>query len=474
MYAQWTPITYTVTYNLNGGDSPAPAAETVDHDKTAPEPTDPARSGYAFTGWSDSQSGGSEYIFGTKVTTDIELYAQWIKQYTVSYDVNGGDSTTKPAAEAVNDGGTAIRPTTDPSRTGHTFVGWFDAQTGGNEFNFGSGGTPVTKDITLYARWAATTYTVSYDVNGGDSTAPASETVPNGYTATEPPRPTRSNYAFTGWFDAQSGGNEFNFGNGGTQVTTDITLYAGWTQTYYTVTFDPNYVGSGTSPTQNVPGGGTAVSESPSRTGYTLANWYTDENGSTLFDFDTTITGDTTLYAQWTANQYIVSLNKNNGESGTPTLQATYDALLPTNQAVPTPPVYEYFDTLANTKVEVSYVFQGYFANNNGTGTLYYDKNMDPKNNWDQDSAATIYAHWKKPTYTVTLDKGTGTGGGTRTTVEAILGEKLPLHDDILSPASSSDNAKEFQGYTDSTKLGSTGELYPGIGIMIQEEPAIK
>ena len=93
---------------------------------------------------------------------------------------------------------------------------------------------PVTEDITLYARWAATTHTVSYDVNGGDSTAPAAETVPNGYTATEPPRPTRSNYAFTGWFDTdtQSGGNEFNFGSGGTAVTADITLYARWTQTY--------------------------------------------------------------------------------------------------------------------------------------------------------------------------------------------------------------------------------------------------
>ncbi len=459
LYAQWTPITYTVTYNLNGGDSPAPAAETVDHDKTALEPADPTRSGYAFTGWSDAQSGGSEYIFGTKVTADIELYAQWIKQYTVSYDVNGGDSTTEPAAETVNDGGTATEPN-DPSSTGQTFVGWFDAQTGGNEFNFGSGGTPVTKDITLYARWAATTYTVSYDVNGGDSTAPASETVPNGYTATEPPRPTRSNYAFTGWFDNQSGGNEFNFGNGGTSVTTNITLYAQWTQTFHTVSFDPNY-GSGTPTTQNIPGGGTAVSESPSRTGYTLAGWSTAQSGGTLFDFDTTITAATTLYAQWTANKYAVSLNKNNGESGTPTLQATYDALLPTNQAVPTPPVYEYFDTLANTKVEVSYVFQGYFANNNGTGTQYYDKNMEPKNNWDQDSAATIYAHWKKPTYTVTLDINGGSNGGTTTSVVATLGEKLPLPGGILSPAIS-DNAKEFQGYTDDLRLSSVGRLYSG------------
>ena len=451
LYAQWTAITYTVTYNLNGGDSPAPAAETVDHDKTAPEPTDPTRSGYAFTGWSDAQSGGSEYIFGTRVTADIELYAQWIKQYTVSYDVNGGDSTTKPADETVNDGGTAIKPTTDPTRTGHTFVGWFDAQSGGNEFNFGSGGTAVTSDITLYARWATTTYTVSYDVNGGDSTAPANETVADGTTAAAPPRPTRSGHAFTGWFDAKTGGNEFNFGSGGTAVTSDITLYARWTQTFHTVTFDPNY-GSETPTTQNVPDGGTAVSESPSRTGYTLANWYTDENGNTLFDFNTAITGDDTLYAQWEAKQYVVSLDENDGEQATPvTVTATYDALLPTNQALPTrSDSVENYDSVTVKTTSAPYVFKGYFASNDGDnpGTQYYDENMTPTTAWDQDSAATIYAHWAKPTYTVTLAIGAGSSGGTTTSVEATLGELLPLDNGILSPTSN-DNALIFKGYTD-------------------------
>ena len=461
LYAQWTAFTYTVSYNLNGGDGTAPAAETVDHDKTAPKPTDPTRSGHAFTGWFDAESGGNVYNFGTKVTADIELYARWVKQYTVSYDLNEATGTV-PDDEAVNDGGTAIRPTTDPTRTGHTFVGWFDAQSGGNEFNFGTGGTPVTDDITLYARWAATTttYTVSYHVNGGDSTTPASETVADGTTAAEPPRPTRSGHAFTGWFDAQLGGNEFNFGNGGTPVTSDITLYARWTPDFYKVTFDPNY-GSETPTTQNVPqAGGKAVREDPARTGYSVTGWYTAQSGGTEFNFDTEITAATTLYAQWTANQYVVSLDENDRESGTPvTVTATYDALLPTNQAAPTrSDLVENYDHTTSTTTSAPYVFKGYFKNDDGTGTQYYDENMTPTTAWDQDTAAAIYAHWAKPTYTVTLDIKAGSNGGTTTSVVATLGEFLPLDSTILSPTSNYDRVT-FKGYTDSH---GTGVAAPG------------
>ena len=146
------PVTneYTVSYDVNGGDSTAPAAETVTDGGTAAKPADPTRSGYVFNGWFDADTGGNEYTFGTAVTADITLYAQWtIMTYTVSYNVNRGDST-EPSTETVEHGGTATRPTTDPTWTGYTFTGWFDAASGGSVYNFG---TEVTADITLYAQW---------------------------------------------------------------------------------------------------------------------------------------------------------------------------------------------------------------------------------------------------------------------------------------------------------------------------------
>ena len=43
--------------------------------------------------------------------------------------------------------------------------------------------------------------------------------------------------------------------------------------------------------------------------GYTFDNWYADENFSILFDFDISITSDTTIYAKWIANQYLVTFD---------------------------------------------------------------------------------------------------------------------------------------------------------------------
>ena len=386
LYAQWTIMTYTVSYNFNRGDSTAPATETVNYKGTATKPSEPTRSGHVFTGWFDAATGGSVYNFGTEVTADIELYAQWIKQYTVSYNVNGGESTapanetvndgefateptdptrtghtfngwytaetggdafdfgravtaaielyaqwtiitytvsydfnrgdsTEPSTETVEHGGTATRPTTDPTRTGYTFTGWFDAATGGSVYNFG---TEVTANIELYAQWIKQ-YTVSYNVNGGDSPAPANETVNDAEFATEPTEPTRTGYTFAGWFDAQSDGNEFSFGSGGTAVTDDITLYAQWTINTYTVSYNFNRGDSTEPSTETVEHGGTATrpTTDPTRIGYTFTGWFDAASGGSVYNFGTEVTADIELYAQWTINQYTVSYHANQGE-GTP------------------------------------------------------------------------------------------------------------------------------------------------------------
>ena len=318
LYAQWTINTYTVSYNFNRGDSTEPSTETVEHGGIATRPTtEPTRTGYTFTGWFDAASGGSVYNFGTEVTANIELYAQWIKQYTVSYNVNGGESPA-PANETVNDAEFATEPT-EPTRTGYTFAGWFDAQSDGNEFSFGSGGTAVTEDITLYAQWTINTYTVGYNFNRGDNTEPSTETVEHGGTATEPTDPTRSGYTFTGWFDADTGGNEFDFG---TAVTEDITLYAQWTINRYTVSYNFNRGDSTEPSTETVEHGGTATrpTTDPTWTGYTFTGWFDAATGGNEFNFGsggTPVTADITLYAQWTINQYTVSYHANQGE-GTP------------------------------------------------------------------------------------------------------------------------------------------------------------
>ena len=310
LYAQWTINQYTVSYNFNRGDGTVPATETVNYKGTAPKPSDPTRSGHAFTGWFDAASGGSVYNFGTEVTADIDLYAQWtINQYTVSYNFNRGDGTV-PATETVNYKGTAPKPS-DPTRTGYTFAGWFDAASGGSVYNFG---TEVTADIDLYAQWTIKQYSVSYNLNGASGTAPATEAVDHGGTFTKPADPTRSGYVFTGWFDTDTGGNEYNFG---TAVTSDITLYAQWTIITYTVSYNFNRGDSTEPSTETVEHGGTATGPTtePTRIGYTFDGWYTAETGGDAFDFETAVIAAIKLYAQWTPTLTVSGLNPADGSA---------------------------------------------------------------------------------------------------------------------------------------------------------------
>lgn len=67
---------YTVTFNTDGG-TPVPESQTVEYEGKASKPNDPEKIGYTFSGWYDKN--GQKYIFGSLVSSDIELTAKWVK-----------------------------------------------------------------------------------------------------------------------------------------------------------------------------------------------------------------------------------------------------------------------------------------------------------------------------------------------------------------------------------------------------------
>lgn len=87
LYAHWTPDTYTVTFDPNGGTCDT-ASKTVIYDETYGELPTPTRTGYTFEGWYDAPSGSSAiYSADSKVqiTADKTLYARWsINTYFIS------------------------------------------------------------------------------------------------------------------------------------------------------------------------------------------------------------------------------------------------------------------------------------------------------------------------------------------------------------------------------------------------------
>ena len=104
--AVWTPNTYTVTFNGNGGSTPS--SKSVTYDSTYGELPSSTQAGYTFAGWFTDASGGTEVKSDTKVKIikDQTLYAHWTSNgYTVTFDANGG-GTPSPATTSVTYGST--------------------------------------------------------------------------------------------------------------------------------------------------------------------------------------------------------------------------------------------------------------------------------------------------------------------------------------------------------------------------------
>jgi uncharacterized repeat protein (TIGR02543 family) len=300
LYAKWNTVTYTVTFDSNGGSSVT--SQTVNSGSTATRPTDPTKTGYTFDNWYSNSGLTTVYNFSTAVTGNITLYAKWnTVTYTVSFESNGGSSVS---SQTVNSGSTATRPT-NPTRSGYTFDNWYSNSTLTTVYNFSS---TVTSNITLYAKWntvSPTTYTVTFNSNGGSSVS--SQTVNSGSTATRPTNPTKSGYTFDNWYSNSTLTTVYNFS---TAVTGNITLYAKWNNVTYTVTFDSN--GGSSVSSQSVNSGSTATRPTnPTRSGYTFDNWYSNSGLITVYNFSTAVTGNITLYAKWnpvTVNPSIIEM----------------------------------------------------------------------------------------------------------------------------------------------------------------------
>ena len=160
LYAIWTPITYSVVYNKNGG-SGTTATSTHTYDKAqALTANGYSRTGYTFQGWATSTSNADK---GTVSYTNKQsvknlrstsgtytLYAVWkINTYTIKYDANGGTiSSSSYSSKTFNYGAKLTFPSV--SRTGYTLKGWFTEKTGGTQVTTS---TLVTGGKTLYAQW---------------------------------------------------------------------------------------------------------------------------------------------------------------------------------------------------------------------------------------------------------------------------------------------------------------------------------
>ena len=123
-----------------------------DNGVTFDQPTDPVRSGYTFAGWYSDSSLTQKFDFKTPITAlQTTIYSKFvadnIKQYTITYDTQGGTSIN---SDTVNEGTVFKEPTETVSKSGYSFAGWYTDPAGTQLYSFS---TPATSNVTLYAKW---------------------------------------------------------------------------------------------------------------------------------------------------------------------------------------------------------------------------------------------------------------------------------------------------------------------------------
>ncbi|MBP5510039.1 MAG: InlB B-repeat-containing protein [Kiritimatiellae bacterium] len=189
--AQWTPITYSVKFNKNGGTGTM-ADESFTYG-TAKALTANAftRTGYTFKGWATTSGATTAaYTNGQSVSNltatangTVTLFAVWqVNSYSVKFNANGGSGTT--AQLACTYGQNATLTANGFTRTGHAFVGWMTSANGTTvAYTDGQSVLNLTNQmnatVNLYAKWTDTWYvdTTGDNANQGDSASQAFKTI---------------------------------------------------------------------------------------------------------------------------------------------------------------------------------------------------------------------------------------------------------------------------------------------------------
>lgn len=296
---------FTVSFNSNGGT--AVTTQTIKDGEKASKPTDPTKAGHVFDGWYKEAAFTNVFNFAdTKISGNITIYARWeIAEYYVTFEANEGSQV---AAIGVNHGEKITVPEA-PTRTGHTFGGWFTDIDLSVEFNFD---TEISGPITLYAMWDLNKYDLVFDVNGGSEVDAIS--VNHGDKVAAPEPPIKKGYTFVGWFVNQDLLENFDFDGAITETTT---IYAKWEIIVYSLSLNlngGNLSGEFTTFEYTILSNLITLPEVV-KTGHEFLGWFNNAefSGDKITSIPKGSTGDLEFFAKFVPLQYTVTFDSNGG-----------------------------------------------------------------------------------------------------------------------------------------------------------------
>ena len=322
-YAAWTPNTYAILFNANGATgSPSKTSDSYTVDSSTVQLATIGtlqKTGYNFGGWG-TQSVGGLVLDSLTVTSDTTLYAQWnIASFNLTYSLDGGTGSIPSTTSVSYLQQFNLAPSTGFTKSvgadAYAFVAWSGPS---GTYNPGQAYYMPASDLTFTATWTRI-YNVKYSFSGGSvgSNLIADEQKLNGETITvTSTQPTRTGYDFIGWID-QSGESAtaaalYTVRDG------HYLLFAQWSATPYTVTYDA--AGGSPAPTQTPKtiGQSFTIGAAPTKTGYNFKGWRDGTNTFAAGAPYVTQSSNIVLTAQWEAQTYVVSydLNAGSGDAG--------------------------------------------------------------------------------------------------------------------------------------------------------------
>lgn len=431
----YAPNSYTISFDGNGSTSgtmqPLGMKYGTAKNLTANEYS---RAGYTWSGWSTNSDGtGTSYTDGQRVEnlTDtnngsVTLYAKWVPNaYKIQFDKNRADASGTTASMSMEYGTAKNLTDNGFSSPSSKFVGW-NTKPNGTGTSYSNGQlvknlTSAPNDIvTLYAKWATNTYTVTF-VDGLDGNTLKSEEVGYGTSATAPDAPTHKGYTDNGW------DREFD------NITSDITITRRYTANRYTIAFDGNdSTGGSMEPMSMTYGTSKNLTHNAyTRTGYTWSGWNTSSNGSgTAYRDEQEVknlssdNGSTvTLYAQWTPISYTIKFDKNRNDATGTTSSMSMQYGTAKNLT-------------ANGFSSPSSKFAGWNDKSNGSGKSYSNSQSVKNLSGVDGSTVTLYAQWSTNAYTVTF-------------VDGMDGSTLKQEEVEYGHSATAPEAPSHVGYTD-------------------------
>ncbi len=225
LYAKWNKNLYFVSFNVYGGDPIDQQSYKFGEKLSVPIPT---KVGNTFRNWYIDEHFKDIFDFEIMPSRNLNLHAKWsINQYTITFQTNGG-TVISPIT---GDYGSSFSIPNNPSKLGHTFVGWYTNFALTNQINFVNTLTIPSNNVTYYSKWQINTYSITFETNGGMIITPINKLFDSSLNL---PIPLKDGQTFIGWYLNSELTNPLDLTK---MPAYDLILYAKWEINLYTITY---------------------------------------------------------------------------------------------------------------------------------------------------------------------------------------------------------------------------------------------